>query len=507
MVKSVITLLKAGNRVVVEPTTPEIKVLLHPHLSFTATRILYGLEAKLAKTTVELQDYNCYCLDHKDRIATTWGFWSKLHTLLQVAGYQVVVQDLQPHPNPAVFEPQWDRLLDPRWNIQLRPGQEDFLVKLASNLQDGTPCRFDCPPGYGKSTLIAFAGRLYPLAKIHVISKRVAVLRDRIYPELVQMIPGVGIIGGGKKTTGRVQCFTVDSLNHSDGKADIVFFDEVHEAAADGASQKLARYSHAIMLGFSATHDMRMDGKDMRVEAMFGPVVYRMPYSEAVASGLVVPIEVHWSDVNMNSDPVGEEHDTVRRKCLGIWTNEYRNRLIANNARADVAAGLQTLITCETLEHVLHLRKLLPEFAMVYSEQGCSFDSKRYFETHGLWPADEGVMTPEKRAGLTQRFESGNLRGAVCTTVWNVGVSFNHLGVLNRADAGGSAIMDTQIPGRVSRKNEGIDKQKGIVRDYLDQFNSGFKNRANQRRINYINHGWVQVDPVRPALTHLYRGR
>ncbi len=57
-------------------------------------------------------------------------------------------------------------------------------------------------------------------------------LRERLYPEICRYLPDVGIVGGGKRSKGhRVMLYTFDSLHHSDGKADLLLCDEVHQAA------------------------------------------------------------------------------------------------------------------------------------------------------------------------------------------------------------------------------------------------------------------------------------
>ncbi len=80
-----------------------------------------------------------------------------------------------------------------------------------------------------------------------------------------------------------------------------------------------------------------------------------------------------------------------------------------------------------------------------------------------------------------------------------MGVSFNQLQVLIRGDAGGSAVGDIQIPGRVSRIDPGTGKEVGIVHDYMDQFNSGYRRRASGREKSYDKQGWKQTFPNRPA--------
>jgi len=496
--KPQITLLKSGNRLVVAPTPTQVREVLETKLSFTAKHMLYGaerFEEGNKGKRLELIDYQCYFLDHKNRIATSLGFYHRITKALKARGYPVRIKDLTPPAKPEIFVPRWNRVLGPDSGIKLRHGQKEFLEWFVAQVQAGLPGRADAPPGYGKSFLIGLAAMLFPKAKIHYTSKRASVMRDRIFPELCGMLPDVGLVGGGVRKAGcRVQGYTFDSLHHSDGKCDILFTDECHEAAADDAAEQLAKYDESLNYGFSATQDMRIDNKDLRVEAMFGPVGYKMTYQTAVKHGLVVPLEVRWRNVRMDMDPCEGIEDSVERKRWGIWRNRHRNQLIAKDARSH--PDQQVLVTCETIEHALALKREMPEFTLVYAARDISFEKRRYFRKLGLWPK-KGLkqMTEERKQKLTRLFERGKLRKVIVTTVWNVGVSMNHLEVLVRADAGGSPIMDTQIPGRVSRTNKAIGKKQGVIYDYKDQFNSGFKRKSGSRRSSYVGNGWTQVDP------------
>ena len=341
-----------------------------------------------------------------------------------------------------------------------------------------------------------------PQARIHVVAKNVEVLRTRIYPELVSMLPDIGMCGGGKHNTPahhRIMLFTADSLHHSDGKADIMIGDESHQLCADRAAARLAIYDDSRNYGLSATHDMRLDGKDMRAEAIFGPILHTITYQEAQAHQMVVPIEVHWSDVHMDRDPAEDIEDPVKRKKICYWRNDTRNQIIADRVRT-FGPDVQVLITTEVIEHALALKQLLPEYELVYSENGIDPGSKLYFVNQGLMSRDDEPLTLERRRRITQDFERGTCKKVICTTVFNVGVSFNHLAVLCRADGGGSPVGDTQIPGRASRIDEG--KEKALILDFKDQFSQGCKVRAGKRRNNYLQHGWVQVDPV-DTLAHV----
>lgn len=490
----VVTLLRDGNRLRLNTKNPSIVETIQSMLTFQVRRILVGWEKKRTGKSVETEIVSAYAINANGYLCTSFGFYDKLQRQLKLLGY--TPQIMQPeHP---VLEPQWDRLFDPKRKIQLRHRQDEFLSTVAAHVENWLPGRFDCPPAFGKTTLIGFICLLYPKAKIHVISKRVAVLRDRIWPELAQLLPNVGIVGGGMNMPGRrVQLFTADSLGRSDFNADIMIADEIHELASDVAATNLARYDRSVNLGLSATHDMRIDGKDFRNEAIFGPIVFSMGYEEARQHNMVSPIRVYWREVNM-PDPCQEYTDLMEKKRWGIWRNNHRNQMIAEDAMR-YGDDEQVLITCEVIEHALFLKSLLPNFEVVYSENGVQPPDRRYFQKLGIWPEDELPMTLDRRDQLTQAFEKGRLKKAIVTTVWNVGVNFTQLGVLIRADAGGSPVMDTQIPGRTSRLH--ADKDYGIVHDYVDKFNSGFERKSNNRRRNYEANGWLQLELTTQGLT------
>ena len=482
-----VTIYKHGNMLFLDPTNDRIFSLLKPVMSFTEPKKAFGAEARRLKqqgrATFEQVQHTLFELDHKNRIATSFGFWKLIRDKLREAGYPVRFKDLAP-PDPRKFEPYWENIKQ----YQLRDNQPEFLRQVLTNRCG----RFDCPPGFGKSFMIGMVAALLPKATIDVVTRRVSVLRDRIYPELVQMVGDVGIVGGGKNVRNkRVMCYTVGSMSHSPATADILIGDEVHELSADVAAAELVRWQNSRNYGMSASHDMRWDGKDLRMHGVFGPVVFRVDYTQAQAANMVVPIRVHWSPVVMDYDPCGSRED-VERKRHGIWTNDYRNSVIADDARR-YDDETQVLITVETLEHAMNLKRLLPEYTLVYMENGLKLSARNQYAKEGFCARDEPLMDLERRQRLTKEFETGKLKKVICTTVWNVGVSFNKLAVLIRADGGGSAINDIQIPGRVSRIANG--KEHGLVHDYLDQFNPGYRKRAAGRMKTYRENHWEQVFP------------
>ena len=154
---------------------------------------------------------------------------------------------------------------------------------------------------------------------------------------------------------------------------------------------------------------------------------------------------------------------------------------------------MQVLIVARTIEHVLAIKQFLPDFEVIYGGN-LSIQDHNWFRREGLWPSGLQPLTREKRIEMTHMFELGVLKKVICTGIWNTGVSFNQLAVLIRADAAGTSIPNTQIPGRVSRIH--TDKDKAIVHDYIDCFDPGFLGRSTRRERDYVKNGWLQIKEV-----------
>lgn len=502
-----IMLLRSGRFVVIEPTTPEIRNLLTGPLTYTERKFYRGYEAAQRRSQhlpgFETFDWQCYSFDHKQRLVTSCGMLDKIQRILKSAGYEYQIEWPMPAEaaevekrNATVYRPRWD-LIDKfvEEGFCFRERQRELLEVVATH-----ECgRVLCPTGWGKSTIIMLICKLYPKAKIDIVTKSCSVLLQRIYPELAQSLPSVGIIGGGKKITDRrVMCISADSLHHARRDADIVLVDEGHQACADKYSESLAQYRRARFWMFSASWDMRLDNKDMRAEALAGPIRMVVTYDEAEKAKIVVPVEIRWGDVRLDTNPC-EGLIEVEKERVGIWANDARNRIIANDARR-YGPEQQVLISVRTVEHGLRLKKLLPEFELVYS--GATLSPRQLAKFYDWELIDDSfqLLDDDERWAITKDFETGKLKKAIATTVWNVGVNFKGLEVLIRADAGGSQIADTQIPGRASRTHtfaDGASKKIAIVHDYLDQFDIGFRRKAQGRAASYAEHKWAQIMPGR----------
>lgn len=473
-----VRLLRQGNRIALDPTTSHVRRLITPSLRFEEKA--YGGETSLVE---------CFNFDGLGRLCTYYGYSTRIVRRLRKAGYRVEIVDLTPKKfRRDVFTPEWDRLAD---YGELRPLQDKILAALVS-YDHG---RIDAPPGLGKTELIRFLAGILPKAKLHVVARGQSVVSERIAPGLRIWLPSVGMVMAGKRELGRrITVVSANSLHHVDpDEPDITLVDECQRAAAEDFSEQLARYGYARMWGLSASHGVRMDGRDHIVEGLFGPIRVRISYQEAVDAGLIVPIKVVWRRVAMDVNPVAGVDDKVERNRLGIWTNDVRNDLIAEDARR-YDTDTQVLVTCATVEHAVHLKSRLPEFELVHAANGMSEKDRRWYIKHGFLQESEPRMTDSRRRWLTRQFERGKLKKVIVNTVWNVGVSMNYLQVLVRGDGGMSRENDIQIPGRTSRINE-KGKRYAILHDYVDGWDQGFFRRTQSRHKSYRDQGWEQKMP------------
>ncbi len=366
--------------------------------------------------------------------------------------------------------------------FEFRDKQLDIIKLIQSN-----DCgQIVCPTGFGKSFIISVLAKLFPKAKILITTHINSVLQQH-YLALSESMGDVGIICAKKKhnTKARVMCVGTKSLNNIDTDFDFVFADEMHELGTIANYKLLTRFPYAKMFGFSA-NDKRPDGGQCIMQAIFGSVLIEVDYQDAVKHNAVVQLEVRFIPVNMQFNPCLGLEKSVARERHGIWNNIYRNKIIAKIA--ELHKDEQVLITCKTMEHAFRLKRLLPDYTVIYGSVG-RFNSLKKI---GIIDKNEKVLTTDDQLRIKQQFSSGELKKVIATSVWNRGVDFKPLQVLIRADGSNSNIADKQIPGRASRVCEG--KEKGYIYDFSDEFDSGFAQKSKQRRKRYLSEGWKVID-------------
>jgi len=451
------------------------------HIHGAAQRNPITGQRQYFKTT----EYKLFRHEH-GKIIILSGYLARLAAKLKKLGCKASIRETSPaRKRKDCFTPVWENLTG---RIDFRPRQEECLQTIARS-QCGI---IKAVTGFGKTTLIGAAALLFPEAKIHVVTKSVDVA-ERINRSLRRFVPRVGMVGDGSKQWERVTVITAGSLAHSDGDADFLFCDEVHQLATINFSTSIAqRYRHSKNFGLSATPYARMDNAHAVLEPLFGPMVFELTYQNAVELGLVVPIRVKWLPIRMSFNPVERYSNRVAKKRYGVWTNIERNRMIAA-AVQEYPKDHQILILVETIEHAVNLGSLLPDFTLVYGSMFPSDCAK--YKARNLLPKDYKPLSDYDKHVLRGQFESGELKRVIATDVWSTGVDFEQLNVLVRADDRDSDIVDVQGPGRVSRlyvSPEGVKKEFGEVIDCMDTWDTTFYRKSMGRRNSYKLLGWEQ---------------
>lgn len=368
-------------------------------------------------------------------------------------------------------------------DLESRKGQEQALEKVAVS-RCGV---VSAATGYGKTFLIAQICKMYPDLRIVIATARKTVVMS-IYERLMEddwLKCQTGVVCSSKDTGSdfRVTVSTAASLHRTSYEAtDLLLVDECHNFAAQSYSEKIALFAGCRRFGFSASPSGRSDKADILGEAMFGPSIFDFSYEDAVDSGSVVPIEVHLYAVKKGDSSEYTNQASVNRH--GIWRNTCRNHMIARIARQ--YPDDQVLIMCETLEHVMHIKRYLPEAKVAYAT--CS--RERYeseYQAKGF--TDDPYVDKAEVERLRKGLESGEVKLIISTMIFREGVNFRNLRVLIRADGMSCEIPSTQIPGRLSRTQEG--KEKGILVDFNDLFDRRLRSRSRKRLAVYRKKGWV----------------
>lgn len=445
-------------------------------------KLSYMYRSRDFRGNLKVEKRLLYNMLGEDDMCTTIGMWNDVSDVLKQypdIGYEFV-ENTPPEYNHQKVKPDWGNVAD----LNFRAGQKEAINSIISH-NGGIVC---APTGFGKTFLIGALCKLFPKAKIHVTTKSVEIA-NRIASDLKRLLPSVGMIGGGKnEANARVLVITSDSLHKAPSDADLFFYDECHQAAAESYTDNiLTTYNYAKRIGFTATPTGRSDGADRVLSLLFGPVIFNMDYSQGVDLGLVVPIKVRWLTYSGPCAEAAEYKKPIYRKRHCIWQNEARNQLIADDVRTKYADD-SVLILVETVEHAVYLHNLLPEFELCYANMDTT-DLNKYIAKK-LLPENYEPLSKKDRIDLCAKFLNGTVKKVISTDVWSTGVDFPSLSVVYSVSSRVSKILTTQGAGRVSRIFKG--KEFGEVVDIQDLFADDFKGFSYRRYKTYKELGWEQ---------------
>lgn len=416
-----------------------------------------------------------------------YGFEDSLTDLFSRHNSKLVIENVCPADLRTALRlmPDLNAVANTSWRDNQRLIIDDILTH--------TTGQYVASTGAGKSYTIQKICKVFPRARI-LISTYSATVLSQLYED----VTADGDIDAGiyssqaKDPAGRVLFCSLGCLHKfSDRLWDIFILDEKHECATLERTQQLLQIKSRCSYAFSANHNQRKDQADFWLNATFGENRVQVPYKEVVADGDIVPVEIQWENVKGNQAiaKLDARHPAFER--LAYWANDSRNLQIAELVEK-YKQGHQVLVYVQTVEHAYKLRMLL-DCPVAHAKLG--HERWQELKLQGLVKHDESNPSKKDLDLLRKRFASGDIRLAICNSVWKRGINFPQLEYLIRADSSSSEHDATQITGRVNRKCPAIGKTKGVVIALKDSFNDAalrrsFNNKKNYDKIGYKQIGW-----------------
>lgn len=383
-----------------------------------------------------------------NRLITMDGFMFRVKRGLAKAGYEFTVTDNRtPRPKPDI-----DLALEGLWEVQ-KP-----IVYTALMSGGGV---LSCPTGYGKTRMSASIIKAYDRDSLRLRGTPLTVFaspeRDinlKNYAELKSLLKDrdVGIMQSGTKhvVTDDVMCVTLDSLdNINPDHVGLFICDEVHTGVSDSRSTSIQDMKFAIKFGVSATPSGRYDGKDLVIEALFGPVVFKKTYQEAVEDGVLVPINVVWVKAPEPDLGLKFYNKIKSRDCKvrhAITSNIGLSKLVGQVMDL-IPESMQSITIMPTIEQMNNIRPFA-NVSVAHGETNADSLKRRNF-------INVPALSLKSRKELYQDMYDGKVKRVLATHVYKQGVNFPGLEVMINAGGGGGEIAAKQIPGRVSRTVDG----------------------------------------------------
>jgi superfamily II DNA or RNA helicase len=418
---------------------------------------------------------------------TYGGLFDRAYTEATKHGATVNVINNQ-HTLLDIAEPDWDRMQD---LPPLREGQAQTLASIVAAYRG----HVIEPTGNGKTFIITAMCHLYDKINILVSAPNVDTFREMI-ERIQKTCPGerINMLGGGKKKVhrdARIAVCTNSSAHHVPSDwPDLVLYDEAHTVGAPTVFPKFGVFLKSVMIGLTASPKGRSDKSDLCTEAIFGGVIRKVTYQEAVRLGNIADIEVRTVHCDMDDIDFPKDIDKER---FGYWLNHSRNALLIKAALDTFKKDEQVLFMVNRVEHALAMRRFLPNIPIAHgpiSQDRWDDMTKLGLTQHTTLEVMNGVDTDQ----LKKDFMAGNIPWVIATYKWKQGVDTVNLGGLVRMDGAANDILSIQIPGRLSRKGHDGMKQVGVLIDSYDDFGDMYLRRSNKRMTKYEEMGWKIVD-------------
>lgn len=397
----------------------------------------------------ECRPYDAYKVEGIYVIRTLQGFWHRSVLWAARNGYQVHFEDLRcPDLLP---EPRFDLMHGFRFN------QREFTE---AGLAWGKSGIFSACTRYGKSTVIRNIIRAFPDVTIALIVPGVSLIQQTV-AELKEAFPDreVKQIGGGSRVkypSDDINVVSMDSLHKLDpAMIRLVIVDEPHAVVSAGRLPGIGRFDLARLYAVGATTGQegmggRYDGRDAMLEGIFGPVLSKVTYKDAVAMGAVCQIKV--AMVKIPIPRVKAKREQAMKKF--VLENPVIHRVLGKLAKEYLPKEDQALFFIKQQKQAELIQRHVGDHIPIVMDK---------------------LLTKKEREDLTKKVEKDHLSQVLCSDIFVQGVTFHHIRYLINCSGGGPSTSAIQRPGRLAEIRP--DKTHGVMIDFMPIVEKPDKNK------------------------------
>ncbi|MFA6158160.1 MAG: DEAD/DEAH box helicase family protein [Candidatus Paceibacterota bacterium] len=245
----------------------------------------------------------------------------------------------------------------------------------------------------------------------------------------------------------------------SPGEFDRIVVDETHHVLAETFERVVRYFTPSFLLGITATPG-RGDGKDIR--DIYGEEVYNLSLVDALARGLLCPVEYKLMTDEINSrevfdTPQGQMSIGLLNRTIFVPKRDEEIASIISRHMGEVQ-NPKVIVYCSTVKHCEHMAKAIP----------------------GAVPIHSKLSRNDRRTRL-ELFRQGVFQVAVTVDMFNEALDIPQANIIVFLRSTDSPTIFLQQLGRGLRPHE--DKEKVVVLDFV----------GNCERISVVYDLWQEV--------------
>lgn len=339
----------------------------------------------------------------------------------------------------------------------------------------------ELPTGSGKTLLVDMLLKRFPVKSLIVAP--FSAITEQLYDELVSVFGRkyVGQYGDGKKEFGKK--FTVataqaltklvpgDPAYEALAQSELFCFDECHFAPADSFEKVcMGIGGRARLRFFTSATQHRMDGSEMLLKGITGPIVYRKTFRELDQEGYLAHPYFKIMHVQSRSGGFKDPKKETRHQ---LYTNPNVNQLAGEIASKCVTlAHRPTLVLVEQFDQFVQLQNFLTvPFEFIHG--GARKEVKKILPER-YWDCDA-------KASI-KRFNEGKIPLLVGTSAVATGVDTKVASAIVYLQGGTSDIKFSQAIGRGTRLKGIPDKKDLWVFDFRVVGSDTMERHLNTRK-------------------------